>query len=208
MAGRCNFGDVTVSDLEVRKQLTMPSLDCLVARARLRYLGRIIRSRPASLLAILGSKPAGKSLPWTSLVAQDLRIVWRQVALCGKLPDPIKDAAIWVAFIASDAVRWKSAANTIFFYESTCDRLVAAATPAHPEAQVHACDACKLGFATEKGLKAHMRRKHDVRCALRLFIESAGICQSCLTMHAPVHGSAKVQARAWNMHTHREHTCN
>ena len=88
IGGHCNYGDSTISDINVRRKLQMPSLDCLMVRARLRYLGRLLRTMPPALLALLACRFGGKRLPWTEQLVQDLRIAHQQVALCSRLPDP------------------------------------------------------------------------------------------------------------------------
>ena len=42
-----------LSDLEVRRTLTVTSYDCILMQNRLRYVGRIVRTRPTTLVAML-----------------------------------------------------------------------------------------------------------------------------------------------------------
>ena len=180
MAGCCNYGEKTISDIAVRKKLQLPSLDCLLVRARLRYLGRILRRKPPALLALLGSRPKDRQLPWSSLIADDLGIVWRQVSICAKLPDPMHGSRDWVAFVSDDPKRWSSVVTTVFFYESKCDRArVMQDDPCH--VRQHSCDSCAANFASQKVLEVHMRVKHGVRCLQRCYIDSNGICPVCRT---------------------------
>jgi lactam utilization protein B len=46
-------GNVKFSDFEVRAQLQVMPIDALMMKARLRYLARILRNRPADLIAVL-----------------------------------------------------------------------------------------------------------------------------------------------------------
>ena len=42
-----------LSDIEIRRALKVPSYDCILMRGRLRYVGRIVRTRPTTLVAML-----------------------------------------------------------------------------------------------------------------------------------------------------------
>ena len=47
IGGRCRYdASSNITDLEVRRELGQPSLDCLIARRRLLYAGRLVRARP------------------------------------------------------------------------------------------------------------------------------------------------------------------
>eukprot|EP00972_Heterocapsa_arctica_P075279 11105925-Heterocapsa_arctica.AAC.1 len=59
----CRFGSAP-TDSHARRAVGMPSIDCILARARLRYFARILRNMPPTLLALLGARHAGKPLPW------------------------------------------------------------------------------------------------------------------------------------------------
>lgn len=122
IAGHCSFGEKTISDIEVRRQLQMPSLDCFLVRARLRYLARLLRMRPASLLSFLTSRPCGVTMPWTDLVIEALRVAWRQSTLCSQLPDPLSGSIAWTDFILQDRCRWSCVIGLVFFYNSRRDR--------------------------------------------------------------------------------------
>ena len=64
----CSFGDKTVRDIDVRRKLQAPSIDCLLMRGRLRYLARIVKATPHALMALLFATPKGKQMPWCSLI--------------------------------------------------------------------------------------------------------------------------------------------
>eukprot|EP00973_Karenia_brevis_P083741 11619647-Karenia_brevis.AAC.1 len=61
--------DVKYSDLQVRENMQAPSIDCILMVARLRYLGRLVRLQPPTLVALLHVHKDGKRLPWIDLVA-------------------------------------------------------------------------------------------------------------------------------------------
>ena len=102
----------TITDIEVRVALKLPSLDCLLTRARLRYLGRILRTQPASLCALLSIRHRARLLGWTALVIKDLKIAWQQVALCKALPDPELRGSECLTFINEIPHWWKQVAAT------------------------------------------------------------------------------------------------
>ena len=55
IADCCRFdGSGGANDLQVREKLGQPSIDCLLAKARLCYFGRRIQNRHKTLWAILG----------------------------------------------------------------------------------------------------------------------------------------------------------
>ena len=51
--GSPRFGRTDLTDLKVRMSLHVPSLDCYMRRARLKYLLRIVPAKLPALLALL-----------------------------------------------------------------------------------------------------------------------------------------------------------
>eukprot|EP00969_Alexandrium_andersonii_P243361 10750391-Alexandrium_andersonii.AAC.1 len=66
----------------------MPSIDCLLARARMAYLARLVWHRPPALLAILRARPRGRRSPWLDIIIGDMRRMTELVDRCAWLPDP------------------------------------------------------------------------------------------------------------------------
>ena len=114
------------SDLTVRRRFKVPSLDCLLRRARMRFLGRIVTRQPPAMLSILGARHKGTATPWVDLVHDDLVHMRSSVALCAGLPPPC-DAEAWYSFILEDPGRWANAVAAIHYVESIAD--APAATP-------------------------------------------------------------------------------
>ena len=73
MHNQCLFQRTEESDLELRRRIQQPSIDCLLMRARLRYFRRLVLSRPAVLVALLHSRVNGARLPWCELLICDLK---------------------------------------------------------------------------------------------------------------------------------------
>ena len=116
LAGECRFGP-SVTDIDVRRILKAPSLDCLLTRKRLAYLGRVVRHGPPELRALLARRADRPPLPWVSQLVKDLQCVWRMAALCSALPDPDKDFGPWLQFIVCTPALWSQAYNCIHFVE-------------------------------------------------------------------------------------------
>ncbi|CAK0862941.1 unnamed protein product [Prorocentrum cordatum] len=170
------------TDLEIRTRLKQPSLDCLVMRARLRYLGRLVRSSPPALLALLAARPGGARLPWVTLLVSDLGKLRELVALCSTLPPPEGTASAWVTFISDSPARWANAVSMLFFTDSCCDR--GGAAPVGGGTRPFACHQCDARFATAKARDQHLRIRHHVRCLQRSYAGADATCPVCHAVFA------------------------
>ena len=91
-APRFERDEHALSDLDIRRTLKVLSYDCIMMRGRLRYDGRIIRTQPTTLLAML-SVQRGESPPeWFLRVQEDLRFAWKAAALLASAPPPDLEA--------------------------------------------------------------------------------------------------------------------
>ena len=168
------------TDLGFRTRTRTPSIDCVLCRQRLRYLARLLRASPPSLMALLRQRPRGRRGAWMNLIVADLGRIQTLVARCSKLPAPECDPAAWASYILEDAVRWKQDVQLLFFTESVCDR----ETPKeHVDLmKPFVCSECSVAFATSKQYGMHRRRVHGERCAQRVFALPSGECQACHTV--------------------------
>ena len=127
MRGTPRFGPGAGSDLEFRTVHRIPSIDCVLARARLTYLGRLVRARPPSLSAVLRQRPsrngAHQLSAWLQLVIQDQRRLRQSVALCSGLPDPEEDPQTWCTLICGEPLKWKQAVALLHFEDSIWDKV-------------------------------------------------------------------------------------
>ena len=82
----CRTGDDCETDLAFRERTGTPSIDCLLCRARLRYLGRMTRAQPPALVALLRQRVAGRRPAWIELVVRDMARMLELVARCASLP--------------------------------------------------------------------------------------------------------------------------
>lgn len=176
ISGCCRFGRA-VTDAEARHSCGMPSIDCIVARARMRYIARLARTRPVTLLALLSSRPAGKPLPWVDLVVNDMTMMRGTVSACAALPHPGTDPRAWAEFMLEPAP-WSRAVASLHYDASVCD----AAPALRGEAtNPFACEQCGARFATSRAALQHARRKHGVRVPQREFAHADAVCLVCGT---------------------------
>ena len=179
MHGATRAGPGGETDLEFRERIRLPSLDCILARARLRYLGRLLRSRPPALLALLRQRPRSRRPGWLDLIVDDLRRLRLTVALCAALPDPDDHPEEWSNFVLADPLRWKQSVAMLHFVDSLCD--VRALPDDAQTCRPHVCTDCHVAFATAKQLAQHRRIKHGERCPQRFYAPASGICPACHT---------------------------
>jgi hypothetical protein len=181
IAGDVRFSaDTKMTDLQVREQLKAPSFDCLLMVARLRYMGRIVRLQPPSLVAILHVHRNSKRLPWIRLIASDCDQLLRLGYVHG-IGSLLDDPSSWLELFKSEN-GWNRIVDKVFFIESCLDRC---APPECPEACASraltwSCDSCGDRFATSRALESHQRAKHGARLAIKQFVGSA-TCPSCST---------------------------
>ena len=168
--------DVSFTDLEVRRQLGADSIDCILLVARMLYLGRVVRERPRSPLAVLHMRCSGKPLPWVEHVRRDAAFLVTE----GFLPDmPAFDADPdkWVQKMATRD-SWKSALDSVHFAESACDTVKVESSLASGRALTFECPQCACAFASARARDSHIRAKHGVRSPFRERIATS-ICPCC-----------------------------
>ena len=102
ITGHVRFEGGGLTDHEVRKVGCFPSIDCLIQRARIRYLARLIRCDHKSLIAILSARSADGDviLPWVRLVRRDLMYLYVQApSVTEVLPGPEIEPNKWYGFM-------------------------------------------------------------------------------------------------------------
>jgi hypothetical protein len=189
IAGCSRFNAEAESDVNVRKTLGVPSVDCLIQQARLLYLRRILANKPTSLTLVLGIQHNGLRLPWVVLILNDMRTLQKVSTHLAELPDPADDAHAWSQLILAEEQKWRDAVAALRYCESACDRCKT--TPANNEGGLQvcvtfSCDLCERSpegevrtFATARALKSHQRTLHGVRIPMRYYVEADGVCPSC-----------------------------
>ena len=161
-APRFERDEHALSDLDIRRTLKVPSYDCIMMRGRLRYMGRIIRTRPTTLMAMLSiqSSEPHATPEWVLRVQEDLHFAWKTVALLASAPPPDLEAPFWIG-VMRDNGRWAQRVKYVHFFESAVDgraaaKRTAAATP-------------KGLMGTERSGANALTIQAFVLCAKRLF---------------------------------------
>lgn len=112
----------TLSDIRVRRLLRQPSVECALARARLSYVARLLRTGSQSLQALLqfrGGCDGSLMLPWVKQVICDLRGLWCYYAMkLGSLPDPANDPNPWQDIMLNYRNEWAELVAGYTFYGS------------------------------------------------------------------------------------------
>ena len=168
--------EVEFTDLQIRAVLRQPSVDCLIAHARLRYAGRIARLRPRDLLGLLHLRKNGNPLPWVRALSGDVELVRRSGSVPPVIGSLLDNAEVWHELM-KDERAWGQIVSDLFFVESLCDKVVVE----NNSVQVaFACGACDKAFASQKALESHARAKHGSRLTIREHVANS-ICPCCKT---------------------------
>eukprot|EP00959_Pyramimonas_sp_CCMP1952_P440926 9231176-Pyramimonas_sp.AAC.1 len=127
----------------------MPSVDCILQRARLVYLRRVLIHGPVELHALLHVQVRGERVPWTKLIIADLVALHERVIRNSKcfLPVPLESPQIWGKFIREAGSLWSPLVQKLCYCDSVADSSASsqpeigdggrtAANPARP----HVCD--------------------------------------------------------------------
>ena len=99
---RYNVQSSSLTDKEVRVMPSAASTDCLLQRARLRYLHRLHMCKLSPLLAVLQAAPNGHAMPWSALVLEDLSCLYKSVPSVRQvLPHPTApyNGNCWLRFL-------------------------------------------------------------------------------------------------------------
>ncbi|CAK0858575.1 unnamed protein product [Prorocentrum cordatum] len=175
------------SDLEVRRRMQQPSIDCILRRARLRHGARLVRNRPAALFALLGDRPQANSrarggrdrvepLPRVDFFISDL--AWLREHSCvpafWDLPDPAVCAEPWCEQMA--CAEWGDRVPPIFFVGSIADP-PSKCGPA--PLQPFECEVCHASFATYCALASHHTSAHKKRRAFNEYVGDTSTCPVC-----------------------------
>jgi len=175
--GDCRYGRCEYSDATVREILRQPSLDCLLLRRRLFFLGRIVATSHKSVLAVLSIRVKGTALPWVQQIMLDMETLYRSWGEHDKkLPPPGVAQIAWWRFMYHSPSQWKAWVSDIFFSNSILDKTVAG--PAL--SAMFACHLCVgVNFATNQALLQHLRTKHKLKQQIATFVDGSGVCPAC-----------------------------
>ena len=79
IANRPRFKAGGFSDVEVRRSLGVVSLDCLIRKRRLKYLGRLLRASIPALSAMLSVRGQAGRPTWVDTITNDLCVLRRRL---------------------------------------------------------------------------------------------------------------------------------
>ena len=161
--------------------LGVASIDSLLLQARLRYLGRLLRTRPAPLWALLQTRIDGQKSAWARQCCSHLVAAWNlSPALTSRLPCPDGNDDVWLEYITSNEHGWSTAVSECCFVSSIVDRGGGGDVPSHTTvARTHRCVQCNVGFPTTKAPAQHERIKHKKTNPIQRFVCDSPVCARC-----------------------------
>ena len=168
------------TDVEVRRLLGVPSIDCVARSHRLRYLARLSDvSFPALNVLLQQRVSSGARLPWVKLILSDLLVLRQAVApKLDSLPDPHADATPWWSLMLNFRSEWKAIVASYF---SLLDDHVQTLPVQMPAALSFACSVCSCTFRSAKALGQHSRVKHGLRSLPAACLPDISVCPFCST---------------------------
>ena len=171
-------GRVRTSDVVLRRQLKIPSVESQIRRARLRYAASLVKVAQPSVAALLG---VGQRAPadWASLLLGDLESLREVCPLFQNLDDPSTDWERWRALIATPvgdrAIRLSLKFESCWYetpsictvdMSNTCDADLPRNLLLCPECPSE----CVRVFTSERARQAHRARVHGHRTMARVFV--------------------------------------
>ena len=189
--------DEKLTDEEIYQRLGLPTPTDLLRRARLRYLGTLVRCRDSAEWGLLSADTA-----WIDLLCDDLLWMWRQLRTSTKLEDPREHFPQWAYMIQFHPGYWKrlirrashhaiqQTANrslTAGVHRRAFDTLMRFGTLGVPAplyqkdicvSEVFGCMSCALACRSKGGEGVHFFRKHGVIAPVRRLFESTW-CSCC-----------------------------
>ena len=166
-----------VSDRLLRTNHDWPQVDVMVVAERLRYFGRVHRSAPSFLRALMQS-PGGRE--WREEVIKALaRLNQMLPAQLGELPSPHISLVEWERLCFNFPVAWK---NLIRKFIQQAEGFSVGIDPySNPEPATFQCDLCPPGsklWRSVRALRCHQAAKHKVSRPAGL-VCTTSTCPSC-----------------------------
>ena len=178
------------SDVVLRRQLKIPSVESQIRRARLRYAASLVKVAQPSVAVLLG---VGQRAPadWASLLLGDLESLREVCPLFQNLDDPSTDWERWRALIATPvgdrAIRLSLKFESCWYetpsiytvdMSNTCDADLPRNVLLCPECPSE----CVRVFTSERARQAHRARVHGQRAMARVFVIDER-CPACVAKH-------------------------
>ena len=178
------FNGQAGKDVEVRKALNVPSIDCYMRKRRLAYLCRLVACDVAPLLGILQIRDSQQvRLPWCRLVLNDLQVLYASLpSKLAALGDPSVYPDVWMSFLFDYQREWR---DILDCYHTCLDDVDQAANKMNidgvsTQLRPFSCARCDgVAFETEKQLLAHQRAKHGLRSPVVALVGNVSTCPVC-----------------------------
>ena len=187
IAGQSRFkGTENISDHDLLQTISKPSIDCLVVRARLKYICRVCKHSNQALYILLTICKADKPLPCVAQLKSDFLLLLA-AARYHKKAIPAKNATLaeWLSLFAKP-LAWAEVVDCIFFTHSCNDKC---SKPNSSNSTLYICNTCteskdgtKPSFATQRALESHQRTKHKQLNDMRYYVKGDGLCVVCKTV--------------------------
>ena len=194
IVGKPRYKRVSMSDVDVRSRLCIPSLDCLMRKKRLKYLARLAVSDVWPLRASLQLRgPNGELPPWVKLICEDLQVLFAAVpSVFADLPTPDVDPAPLWELLTNYRKEWQLIVekyHTIYDDPIRCsdrsrvgDGCWGTGVPAAVTA--FNCTVCWKDFPSQKSLDQHARNQHGERRGVDEHVGDWRQCPVCMTTFA------------------------
>ena len=181
-----------ITDSEVRRRLGAPSIECLLIKARLQYLGRVCRERhkfptlwgQEVRKCTKGTEADMPDHPWVQQLRADMRALWALSPMARLfLPSPEQPGCenSWLN-AAEDEKKWRALVGGLHFKESTFDKKGdESRVKSHPVVNPWTCSECGEHFTSEMARDQHIRKKHGRRCTLSWKVGDTSTCPNCMT---------------------------
>ena len=174
-----------MSDESVRRLIGLPSADCLVRKARLRYLPRFLAGGlPALNLVLSAGGPGGRNLPWIDTVINDFAVLKNFLARkLSEMPNPKEEPNAWWSFIFRFPKEWKQLVSLYHeMRDDDCHSPDPDTDAAQHESVCFSCELCESTFASAKARDQHVRIKHKLNISVYDHVPNSTVCGICGTI--------------------------
>ena len=173
-----------ITDVGVRVELGVPSLDCYVRRRRLKYLTRVCRLDLPPLMALLQAPGQEQQrMPWSRLIISDLSVLYATLPrILGGLPPPEVDPEPFWQLVRDFPHQWRDIVSEYFTPHDDAMEPLVAGREHRNHAHNHVCDICeRVAFRTEKALNQHKRIAHKCMSRVCDLVPDTSVCPVCHT---------------------------
>eukprot|EP00973_Karenia_brevis_P006048 822141-Karenia_brevis.AAC.1 len=182
--GKPRHGRSDVTDVRVRVEMCIPSLDCYVRKRRLKYLTRMCKLDLPPLMALLQAQGRlQQAMPWSKLVITDFNVLRSFLPrILGGLPPPEVTAEPYWELLRDFPNEWREIVDQYFTPYDDAAEPIAAESNVHSHANQHVCDICNsVAFRTQKALLQHKRMKHKCMSRICDLVPDISVCPVCGT---------------------------